>query len=92
MFGYLGLKKFFYAPLMLPLIIISFIFAYICNKRFYGSFSNTPLEMACKDTKKIIDLDSIYAAFIPPCLSPEKPDDADRYDDVQTSVSRTSAV
>ncbi|KAL0911066.1 hypothetical protein M5K25_019174 [Dendrobium thyrsiflorum] len=93
MFGYLGLKKFYYAPLMLPLIILSFIFAYICNKRFYQSFSNTPLEMAYKDaTKEIPNLDSVYAAYIPPCLKPEKPDDVEHYEDAKANVSRTSSV
>ncbi|KAH0454230.1 hypothetical protein IEQ34_016154 [Dendrobium chrysotoxum] len=93
MFGYLGLKKFYYAPLMIPLIILSFFFAYVCNKRFYRSFSNTPLEMAYKDTKEIPNLDSIYAAYIPPCLKPEKPDDVvENYEDAKTNVSRTSSV
>ncbi|PKU69353.1 CSC1-like protein ERD4 [Dendrobium catenatum] len=93
MFGYLGLKKFYYAPLMIPLIILSFIFAYTCNKRFYQSFFNTPLETAYKDTKETPNLDSVYAAYIPPCLKPEKPDDVvENYEDEKTNVSRTSSV
>ncbi|XP_020575065.1 CSC1-like protein ERD4 [Phalaenopsis equestris] len=86
MLGYLGLKKFYYAPGMIPLIILSFIFAYTCNKRFYPSFSNTPLEMACKDTKEILNLDSVYAAYIHPSLRPEKPDIVNRFGNVEANV------
>lgn len=92
MLGYLGLKKFLYAPLMIPLIIISFIFAYTCNKRFYHSFSNTPLEIACKDIKEIPNLESVYAAYIPACLKPEKPDDVDRFGEAQTNVTTQPSV
>lgn len=86
MFGYLGLKKFAYAALMIPLVVISFVFSYACNSRFYRSFMNTPLEVAFKDTKEIPNVDSVYVAYIPPSLKPEKPEEA------HTNASRTEPV
>ncbi|KAK8961688.1 hypothetical protein KSP40_PGU012298 [Platanthera guangdongensis] len=92
MFGYLGLKKFVYAPLMIPLIVISFVFSYACNSRFYRSFLNTPLEVAFKDTKEIPNLDSVCAAYIPPSLKPEKTENADHLEEGHTNVSKTETV
>ncbi|KAG0497200.1 hypothetical protein HPP92_001891 [Vanilla planifolia] len=88
MFGYLGLKKFVYAPLMLPLIIISFVFGYTSNKRFYNSFFYTPLETVYKDKKEIPNLEAAYTAYIPPSLKSDKPDDGD---DVEDSHAHANA-
>ncbi|XP_008784823.2 CSC1-like protein ERD4 [Phoenix dactylifera] len=91
MFGFFGLKKFIYAPFMLPLIILSFIFAFVCKKRFYLAFYYTPLEVASRDLKEIPNLESIYAGYIPPCLRPEKLEDVDQFEDAQSHTSRTTS-
>ncbi|XP_073005301.1 CSC1-like protein ERD4 isoform X1 [Typha latifolia] len=91
MFGFMGLKKFFYAPLLLPLIAMSFIFAFICKNRFYLSFCYTPLEVACQDIKETPNMESMYAAYIPPSLKPEKPEDIDQFEDAQSHTSRTAS-
>lgn len=91
MLGFFGLKKFVYAPFMLPVIILSFIFAFVCKQRFYLAFYHTPLEVASGDSKEIPNLESIYAAYIPPCLRPEKLEDVDQFEDAQSQASRTQS-
>ncbi|XP_077243829.1 CSC1-like protein ERD4 [Tasmannia lanceolata] len=91
MFGYFGLKKFLYAPLVIPLIIMSFIFAYVCNKRFYLAFCFTPLEIiARQNNKEIPNMETIFEAYVPPCLNSDKFDDADQFEDARSqAASRT---
>ncbi|WOL07883.1 hypothetical protein Cni_G16632 [Canna indica] len=94
MFGYiLILKRFYWAPFMIPDIIASFIFSYLCKKHFYLAFFHTPLEVACQGAKEIPNMEAIYTAYIPPCLSSEKSDDgdADRFEDAHSHSMRTTS-
>ncbi|KAJ6298463.1 hypothetical protein OIU76_019587 [Salix suchowensis] len=87
-FGYLGLKKFSSRALFLiPLPILSLLFAYVCKKKFYRSFSDTALEVASRELKEIPDMESVFRSFIPPSLSSEKADD-DHFEDALSHVSR----
>ncbi|CAN6683713.1 unnamed protein product [Malus baccata var. baccata] len=90
MFGYFGVKKFYYAPFLIPLPIMSLIFSFICSKKFYRFFQHTALEVAAHELKEIPNMEQVYRAFIPPSLSSEKIDD-DQYEDAQSSVSRTAS-
>lgn len=92
MLGYISLKKFLYAPFIVPLPILSVVFAYICNKRFYRAFANTSLEVACQNLKETSNLESVYTAFIPPSLMPEKLDDGNQFEGAQSQPSRPTAV
>ncbi|RWW77115.1 hypothetical protein BHE74_00014765 [Ensete ventricosum] len=93
MLGYIGiLRKFLYAPFLIPLIVISFIFAYVCKQRFYLAFFHTSLEVACQGTKEIPNMESIYAAYIPPCLSTEKLEDVDQFEDAHSHSLRTTSL
>ncbi|KAM1032781.1 hypothetical protein ACFX13_037170 [Malus domestica] len=90
MFGYFGVKRFYYAPFLIPLPIMSLIFSFICSKKFYRFFQHTALEVAAHELKEIPNMEQVYRAFIPPSLSSEKIDD-DQYEDAQSSVSRTAS-
>lgn len=89
MFGYISLKEFYYAPFLLPLIPMSFIFTYACKKHFYLAFVYTPLEVACQGNKEIPNLESVYTAFIPASLRPEKLEELESFDDAQSQVSKS---
>jgi len=91
MFGYSVLKEFYYAPLILPLIAMSFIFAYVCNVRFYQAFAHTPLEVACRDTKAVPNMESVYTAYIPDSLKPEKLEDIEFFEDAQSQASKSTS-
>ncbi|CAL9088525.1 unnamed protein product [Musa textilis] len=91
MFGYIGiLRKFYYAPFLIPVIVISFVFAYVCKKHFYLAFLNTPLEVACRGTKEIPNMESIYTAYIPPCLGTERLEDDDQFEDARSFSLKTA--
>ncbi|CAL5076865.1 unnamed protein product [Urochloa decumbens] len=93
MIGVIGLKKFLYSPILVPLLPISIIFAYICHMRFYPAFANTPLEVAQHELKETPNMDAIYTAYIPPCLKPDKLEDLDVYEDAQShSTSRAPSI
>lgn len=93
MLGVIGLKKFVYVPILVPLIPISFIFAYICHMRFYPAFSKTPLEVAHQELKETPNMATIYTAYIPPCLKPEKLEDLDVFEDAQShTTSRAPSI
>ncbi|XP_062187496.1 CSC1-like protein ERD4 [Phragmites australis] len=87
MIGVIPLKKFYYAPILVPLLPMSFIFAYICQMRFYPSFSRTPLEVAQHELKETLNIDAIYTAYIPPCLKPDKLEDLDVFEDAQSHTT-----
>ncbi|KAJ6754128.1 putative MEMBRANE PROTEIN DUF221-RELATED [Salix purpurea] len=90
-FGYLGLKKFSSRALFLiPLPILSLLFAYVCKKKFYRSFCDTALEVASRELKEIPDMESVFRSFIPPSLSSEKADD-DHFQDALSQVSRSGS-
>ncbi|KAG2318996.1 hypothetical protein Bca4012_054779 [Brassica carinata] len=75
MFGYLGVKIFVWAILLVPLIFISLIFGYVCRQKFYGGFEHTALEVACRELKQRPDLEEVFRAYIPHSLSTHKGDD-----------------
>ncbi|KAL6546343.1 CSC1-like protein erd4 [Orobanche minor] len=91
MLGYFLAKKFFYAPLLIPLIILSFIFAFICTKKFYRFFQSTALEVAAHGLKETANLEAIFRSFVPPSLSSDKGDE-DQFEDALSQVSRTGSV
>ncbi|XP_027085819.2 CSC1-like protein ERD4 isoform X1 [Coffea arabica] len=91
MLGFLGVKKFPYTVLLIPLPIISIIFCVVCDKKFYRSFQSTALEVACKELKEVPNMESVFRSFIPPSLSAEKSDD-DQFEDALSQVSRTGST
>lgn len=93
MIGVISLKEFPYSSILVPLLPISFIFAYICHMRFYPAFANTPLEVAQHELKETPNMDAIYTAYIPPCLKPDKLEDLDVFEDAQShSTSRAPSI
>ncbi|KAF8732286.1 hypothetical protein HU200_016266 [Digitaria exilis] len=93
MIGVFGLKEFTYSPILVPLLPISFIFAYICHMRFYPAFANTPLEVTQHELKETPNMDAIYTAYIPPCLKPDKLEDLDVFEDAQShTTSRAPSI
>ncbi|XP_019190575.1 PREDICTED: CSC1-like protein ERD4 [Ipomoea nil] len=69
MIGYFGVKKFYYTPLLIPLPILSFIYAFVCNKKFYRFFQSTALEVVPPgELKEVSNMEIIFNSFIPPCL------------------------
>ncbi|GLU14254.1 hypothetical protein SLE2022_308350 [Rubroshorea leprosula] len=73
MLGYFGAKEFYYAPLAVPLVILSLIFAFVCRKKFYPAFRHTALEVVCHEQAEITDmeLERIIKSYIPPCFRSE---------------------
>ncbi|XP_062096221.1 CSC1-like protein ERD4 [Humulus lupulus] len=70
MFGYFGVKEFYYTPLLLPLPILTFLFGFICQKRFHRSFHHIALEITASE--QVADLEQVYKSFIPPTLNSDK--------------------
>ncbi|KAL7211361.1 hypothetical protein ACSBR2_014275 [Camellia fascicularis] len=91
MVGYFGIKKFYYAPLLIPLPILSLIFAFVCRKKFYGFFQSTALEFACRELKETPNMEVIFRSFIPPSLSAGKADEEEFEDALSHGVSRSSS-
>ncbi|WOH12071.1 hypothetical protein DCAR_0831570 [Daucus carota subsp. sativus] len=87
MFGYFGVKEFYYTPLLIPLPICSLIFAYICKQKFHQFFQNTALEVVRHEVKDLPNMEHIYRSFIPPSLASDKLDD-DQFDDAMSQTSR----
>ena len=90
MFGYFGVKKFYYASIMLRLPICCLIFAYVCRKKFYRFFQSTALEVARHELKEIPNMENIFRSFIPPPLAAEKSDD-DQFEDASSQVPKTGS-
>lgn len=88
MFGYFGVNKFYYTPILIPLPIFSYIFAYVCTKKFYRSFHDTALEVAREDLKEEPNMEFVFKSFIPPSLASEKSDD-DQFEDALSQISRS---
>ncbi|KAL5977407.1 CSC1-like protein erd4 [Asimina triloba] len=77
MIGYFAIKKFYYAPFLLPLLIFSALFAFVSNKRFYPGFQSVPLEVVSQPSKDISpNLEYVFAAYVPPCLGVDKYSDS----------------
>ncbi|KMT03911.1 hypothetical protein BVRB_8g187700 isoform A [Beta vulgaris subsp. vulgaris] len=81
MLGYFGVKEFIYTVTLIPLPIISLIFAWVCNKKFYRFFQHPALEVACQELKETPNLKCVYMSFLPPSLSYEMLD-VDQCEDV----------
>lgn len=94
MFGYFGVKKFVYTPLIIPLLIATLLFAYICKAKFYHFFHSPALEVVCHDLKEIPNMERIYRSYIPQSLSSEKVEDAHHgnLDDTLNQASRALPV
>ncbi|KAE9452409.1 hypothetical protein C3L33_15690, partial [Rhododendron williamsianum] len=90
MFGYFAIKKFYYTPLIVPLPILSLIFAFICSKKFYRFFQATALEVACRELKETPNMEQVFRSYIPPSLNAEKVDE-DQFEDAASQVSRSQS-
>ncbi|KFK44850.1 hypothetical protein AALP_AA1G310500 [Arabis alpina] len=75
MFGYLGIKEFIWAVLLVPIIVISLLFGYVCRQKFYKGFEHTALEVVSHELKQSPNLEEIFKAYIPHSLSTHKGDD-----------------
>ncbi|XP_015942843.1 CSC1-like protein ERD4 isoform X2 [Arachis duranensis] len=75
MLVYFGLQKFYYASLLIPLPILSFIYGFVCAKKFYPAFERPKLDVAAKSMGEAPDMELIFRSFIPPSLNSEKIDD-----------------
>ncbi|KAK1378395.1 Early-responsive to dehydration 4 [Heracleum sosnowskyi] len=91
MFGYFGVKQFYYTAILVPLPILSLIFAYICKQRFYQFFHDTALEVVRHEVKEIPNMEHVYRSFLPPSLATEKPDD-DQFDDAASQGSKSGSA
>ncbi|XP_050368723.1 CSC1-like protein ERD4 isoform X2 [Argentina anserina] len=92
MVGFLGVKKFYYAPFLIPLPILSLLFGYTCSKKFYRFFGDAALEVASQELKDIPNMEQIYKAYVPESLNPEKVLlDDDQFEDAKSNVSRTAS-
>ncbi len=89
MLGYFGGKKFHYTPIIIVLPILSLIFIFICQKKFYRSFQSIALEAASHELKESPNMEHIFRAYIPPSLNCEK--DEDQFEDALSQVSRTTS-
>ncbi|PON37080.1 Calcium-dependent channel [Parasponia andersonii] len=90
MLGYIGGKKFYFAPFLIVLPILSLIFGFVSHKKFYRSFHDTALEVVAHESKEIPNLEQVFRSFIPPSLNSEKIDD-DQFEDALSQVSRTGS-
>ncbi|KAI6703395.1 hypothetical protein NL676_012531 [Syzygium grande] len=90
MFVYFGAKKFYYTSFLVPLIIATLIFAYVCNKKFYRFFSNPALEVVSHQLKETPHMERIFRAYVPPNLCLEKVED-DQVEDALSQVSRAGS-
>ncbi|KAG7963347.1 hypothetical protein I3843_09G114200 [Carya illinoinensis] len=91
MFGYFITKKFFHTAFVIPLIILSFIFGFVCHKKFYRFFHDTALEVVCRELKEVPNMELVFRSFIPQSLGSDKIDD-DHFEDALSQVSRTGSL
>ncbi|KAI6703400.1 hypothetical protein NL676_012536 [Syzygium grande] len=90
MLAYFGAKKFYYAPFLVPLIISTLIFAYVCSQKFYRFFSNPALEVASHQLKETPHMERIFRTYVLPSLCSEKVED-DQFEDALSQVSRAGS-
>ncbi|KAL1288911.1 hypothetical protein AAHE18_20G018600 [Arachis hypogaea] len=86
MLGYFGVQKFYYAPFLIPLPLLSVLFGFVCAKKFYPAFERPTLEVAANGLKDAPNMDLIFRAFIPPSLSSEKIDD-ENFEDARLRIN-----
>ncbi|KAG8385244.1 hypothetical protein BUALT_Bualt03G0021900 [Buddleja alternifolia] len=92
MLGYFILKQFIFTPVLIPLPILSLIFVYVCNKKFYRSFQSTALDVARRELKENPNLEVVFKSFLPPSLRYEKGGgDEDEFEDPLSHGSRTNS-
>ncbi|KAK4778694.1 hypothetical protein SAY86_006222 [Trapa natans] len=91
MFGYFGAKKFPYTVILIPVIVFSLVFAYVCKRKFYRFFQDTALEVAAEELKETPDMEQIFRSYIPPSLRNQKIDD-DQFEDALSQVSRRASL
>ncbi|XP_057463559.1 CSC1-like protein ERD4 [Actinidia eriantha] len=91
MCGFFIIKQFYYAPFLIPLPILSLIFAFVCQKKFYHFFQATALEVACQELKETPNMEQIFRSFIPPSFSTDKAADEDQFEDAVSVVSRSQS-
>ncbi|KAK1422794.1 hypothetical protein QVD17_18081 [Tagetes erecta] len=73
MVGYLGVKKFIYTPIIIPLPVITLVFGFVCSTKFYRFFKTTALEVvASRELKERPNMETVYKSFIPPSLNSDK--------------------
>jgi hypothetical protein len=72
MFGYFGVKKFLYTPIIFPLPIMTIMFSFVCSKKFYRFFQSTTLDVASHELKETPNMEIVYNSFIPPCMNADK--------------------
>ncbi|KAI4368072.1 hypothetical protein MLD38_016675 [Melastoma candidum] len=90
MLGYFSVKKFVYAPVLIPGVILSFLFGYVCSNKFYRFFSSASVEVASPVLKEPPQLELIFKAYVPPSLSLEKSED--EFEDALSQVSRSVSL
>ncbi|KAL8468576.1 hypothetical protein ACS0TY_031680 [Phlomoides rotata] len=91
MVGYFAAKQFYYTPILIPLPILSLVFAFICTKKFYRFFESTALDVACRELKETPNLEAAFRSFIPPSLSGEKADE-DQFEDAHAQDARSTSM
>ncbi|KAI9126931.1 hypothetical protein K1719_002527 [Acacia pycnantha] len=91
MLSYFGIQKFVYAPLLIPLPLLSLLFGFVCAKKFYPAFQKPALEVAANHLKEAPNMELIFRSFIPPCLSSDKVDD-EQFEDALSHVSRSVSL
>ncbi|KAL5716458.1 CSC1-like protein erd4 [Ranunculus cassubicifolius] len=91
MVGYFALKKFYYSPVIIPLPILSIVFAFMCKKKFYGAFNHNPLEVVCKEMKETPNMEAVYKAYLPPCLCSDKFEESQQYGGAHSQVPKTGS-
>ncbi|KAK9706996.1 hypothetical protein RND81_07G166400 [Saponaria officinalis] len=69
MLGYFGVKAFHFTPMLIPLPVITVIFAVVCRNKFYRFFQCTALEVASHGPIETPNIEHIYRSYIPPSLS-----------------------
>ncbi|XP_047315265.1 CSC1-like protein ERD4 [Impatiens glandulifera] len=94
MFGYFSLKKFTGAVILIPLPVLTVIFALVCRSKFYGFFKDPALEVvASNELKDTTNPEVIFKSFIPPSLAvsddDDKVPDEDQFEDALSQVSRS---
>lgn len=91
MVGYFGIKEFVYTPVLVPLPVITFIFAFVCSKKFYGAFERPVLEVVAGKLKEAPDMGLVFREFIPPSLQQSEKADEDEFEDASAAFSRSTS-